>query len=440
MIDAPIDPSTVDRLIEKNHLRNVGRASIRELTRLVDEIEQASGQRFIRMEMGIPGLSVSSVGTDAEISCLKSGVTSQYPKIQGLAPFKEAASRFIKMFLDIDIEPRCCLPTTGSTNASFLSFMVAGRRSQEKNTVLFLDPGFPVHKLQVQALGLHQESIDVYDCRGRTLRPALEAILKKGHISCLLYSNPNNPTWICFTEEELAIIGELCSLYDVVAMEDLAYFGMDFRKDYSKPGEPPFQPTVARYTENFMLLVSSSKVFSYAGHRIGLLAVSPTLFDSEHDDLLQYFTSSRFGHSLVFGAAYTVSAGVNYSSQVGLAAVMEAAADRRMPLLEPVRVYGRRAEAMKKVFTSNGFRIVYDTDVDRPIADGFYFTVAYGRLSGEELVRHLLYYGISAISLATTGSQLEGIRACVSLVRDSDLPVLEERLQQFHRDHRGDQG
>ena len=64
--------------------------------------------------------------------------------------------------------------------------------------------------------------------------------MKPGKISSILYSNPNNPTWMCLNEEELAIIGELSRKYDVIVIEDLAYFGMDFRKDYSVPGSASF--------------------------------------------------------------------------------------------------------------------------------------------------------------------------------------------------------
>jgi hypothetical protein len=91
---------------------------------------------------------------------------------------------------------------------------------------------------------------------------------------------------------------------------------------------------------------------------------------------------------------------------------------------------------MKEYFISNGFSIVYDKDEDVPIADGFYFTVAYPGMDGVQLIEELLYYGISAISLANTGSErLEGIRACVSLVRDEQLPELEQRLKAFHENH-----
>jgi len=79
---------------------------------------------------------------------------------------------------------------------------------------------------------------------------------------------------------------------------------------------------------------------------------------------------------------------------------------------------------------------VYDKDENDPIADGFYFTYAYPGFTGEELLEKMIYYGISAISLAITGSErLEGIRACVSLVQRDQFPDLEKRLKKFHQDN-----
>jgi len=159
-----------------------------------------------------------------------------------------------------------------------VSFLVANRNDKTKEGTLFIDPGFPIQKQQVKMLGHDYCSFDIYNYRGKKLKEKLESHLKSGKISSLLFSNPNNPSWICLTEDELAIIGELSKKYDVIVIEDLAYFGMDFRKDYSNPGKPPFQPTVARYTDEYIMLISSSKIFSYAGQRIGMMAISDQLF------------------------------------------------------------------------------------------------------------------------------------------------------------------
>ena len=104
--------------------------------------------------------------------------------------------------------------------------------------------------------------------------------------------------------------------------------------------------------------------------------------------------------------------------------------------VESVKEYGDRAKVIKKLFTDNGFQIVYDMDNDEKIADGFYFTISYPGFSGVELVEKLLYYGISAISLTTTGSDRhEGLRACVSLTGQDRFKELENRLKAFNKDH-----
>lgn len=109
----------------------------------------------------------------------------------------------------------------------------------------------------------------MYDYRGEKLKEKLESYLKKGNISAIIYSNPNNPSWICLKEEELRIIGKLATLYDVIVLEDLAYFAMDFRQDLSKPYQPPFQPSVAHYTDNYVLLISGSKHSATPGNVLG---------------------------------------------------------------------------------------------------------------------------------------------------------------------------
>ncbi len=436
MRNTPINYEIVKRKIEESKLTNVGKASIREIKKLVDEIEKETGERYIRMEMGIPGLPPAKVGVEAEIAALKRGVAAIYPDIQGIPELKEEASRFVKLFLNVDVDPEGCVPTVGSMQGSFAAFVTINRMYKEKDTVLFIDPGFPVHKQQLNVLGHKWESFDVYDYRGGKLRGKLEEVLKKGNITAILYSNPNNPSWICFTEEELKIIGEMANKYNVIVLEDLAYVAMDFRKDLYTPGKPPYQATVAHYTDNYILFISSSKAFSYAGQRIGMMIISDALYHKTYPDLKRFYDTDRFGYSMIFGTVYALSAGVTHSAQHALAAMYKAANDGEFNFVEEVKDYGEKAKIMKKLFTDNGFYIVYDKDVDEPIADGFYFTFAYPGLTGEELLKELLFYGISAITLAITGSsRTEGIRACVSLVQRNQFPDLEYRLKKFHEDH-----
>ena len=434
--NTPIDAKIVEKKLQESGLEQIGNASIREIVKLVNEIEKATGERYIRMEMGVPGLQPPKQAIEGEIQALRSGVASKYPMIEGVEELKDEIARFIKNFANIDIRPQGCLPTVGSMQGAFAAFLVSCRRDPGKDTTLFIDPGFPVQKQQHKVLGFKYETFDVYNYRGDKLRDKLESYLKQGNISTILYSNPNNPSWICFTDKELQIIGELATQYDVVVLEDLAYFGMDFRQDISRPGEPPYQPSVAHYTDNYILLISSSKSFSLAGERVGMMAIGDRLFERKFPKLKDYFPSEGFGYSMIYGALYTLSSGTNHSAQYGLLEILKAVNTGEHNFIEDVREYGERAKIMKTLLQKYGFNLVYDKDEDQPLADGFYFTFSYPGMEGRELLERLIYYGISAITLDITGSERsEGLRGCVSQVGKDQMDDLEYRLKKFSEDH-----
>lgn len=430
-MNTPIEQSIVENAINDLNIKDFGRATIREVVAIANKIEKSTGIEFIHMEMGVPGLPPAKVGVEAEIHALKNGVASIYPVIDGLPELKAETSRFVKAFTDLDISPECCVPVVGSMQGTFTSFLVAGQCDKKKDTILFIDPGFPVQKQQITVLGYKYESFDVYEYRGEKLREILEQFLSEGNIAALIYSNPNNPAWFCLKDEELKIIGELAGKYDTIVIEDLAYFAMDFRQDMGTPFQPPFQPTVGKYTDHYLLLISGSKAFSYAGQRIGVVAISDKLYHRVYSGLTERYKGGTFGSVFIHRALYAISSGTSHSAQYALAAMFKAASDGTFHFLEDVKEYGRRAEKMKEIFLKNGFHIVYNKDLDEDIANGFYFTVGYPGMTGGELMTALIYYGISAISLSTTGSSQEGLRACTSFIKDNQYALLEERLKKF---------
>lgn len=435
MKNTPIDAAAVDTAIAQMKIADFGKATIREVVAIASQLEKNTGKEFIHMEMGVPGLPPAAVGVNAEVEALKNGVASIYPIIDGLPELKKEASRFIKAFIDIDIAAQGCVPVVGSMQGTFTSFLVCGQCDEKKDTILFIDPGFPVQKQQITVMGYKYESFDVYDFRGDKLQDKLESYLSKGNIAAIIYSNPNNPSWICLKENELEIIGKLATKYDTVVLEDLAYFAMDFRKNLSHPFQAPYQPSVARYTDNYVLLISASKAFSYAGQRIGVVAISDKLYNRTYAGLTKRYGGGTFGSVFIHRALYAISSGVSHSAQYAMAAMLKAASDGTYNFLDEVKEYGRRAKKLKEIFQKHGFHLVYDSDLGDPVADGFYFTVGYPELTGGELMKELIYYGVSAISLITTGSKQEGIRACTSFIKDHQYDLLDERLYLFKAHH-----
>lgn len=421
-----------------NHVADLSHATIGETLLVAQYLEQKTGIPFIRMDQGSPGLPANRHGVEAEKRALDRGIGSQYPAAAGVKELKDAASEFVKAFINIGIKPEGCLPTVGSVAGSFGSFIACCQRKTfpEMGKVLFIDPGFPIQKSQLRILGIEWKEFDIYPYRGQALRAKLEEEMKDGDIAAVVYSNPNNPAWISLEEEELSIIGEMADKHDVIVIEDLAYFAMDSRRDLSHPYEPPYVRTVARYTDNYILLLSASKIFSYAGQRIALACVSDKLYSRHCPALAQrYHDAGVFGPTFIASIQYMITSGCTASTQYGYAEMLRLACEGKINFVEDTKEYAIRARRMKDIFLRNGFAITYPRDVTEDIADGFFFSLSYPGLSGGELAKELISYGVSSINLDTTGSMQPGVRACTSRMREELYDVLEDRMRQFKLDH-----
>ncbi len=385
----------------------LGNATIRQVVGIVREIERRADCEYVHMELGNPGLPAEQVGVKAQIQALRNGCANKYPLITGIPELTQAASEFIKAFLGINIPEECIVPSVGSMQGCYALDTLISQLRPDRDTILFLDPCFPVQKQQSKVIGLKVDSIDIGDYRGEKLR------------------------------DELRTLGQLANRYDTIVIEDIAYMNMDFRDpNRGKPYCAPFQPTVGRYTMNAVHLISCSKIFSYAGERAAVIAVNPDLAHRHfHALTMRYNSDGQFMRTLVYQILYAISSGVSHSVQYAMAAMMKAAAEGKIDFVKNTHVYGDRAHRIKQIMEKHHFHVVYDMDADdRPVGDGFFFTFTYRNWTGEQLINKLIYYGVSAISLIATGAKREGMRGCSASVRDDQLEALDERLAIFDRD------
>ncbi len=432
----PLSYEILKKIASELGILDISTATIRQIVALSAALEKEANEKFVHLELGNPGLPASSIGVEAEIAALQAGVANTYPAINGIPELKKAGSRFVKAFMDLDIPEMAIIPTVGSMQASFTLQLLLSQRLNGRDTMLFFNPGFPAQRHQAKVLGIGIEQFDIYNYRGKSLEAKLEEILSKGNVTGMLFSNPNNPAWINLTEEELEIIGRMATKHDVIVIEDVAYLGMDFRTDFSHPFESPYIPSVGKYTDNFITLVSGSKIFSYAGQRIAIVAMSKYVYERKYEFFTQFYEMPAFGDAYIFGVLYTASSGTSHSAQHALAAMMDAACEGKLNFVKDTSEYGRRAEIMKKCFCDNGFHIVYDLDGQNPISDGFFFTVGYEDMDGKTIQEELLRHGVSAITLSSTGSEQNGVRICVStLSNDDDFDTLNQRLKAFQDEH-----
>jgi aspartate/methionine/tyrosine aminotransferase len=427
----PISKDVLEEIFDETGF-NPNNLSIRETNRLATLISKKGNLEFVRMEMGIPNIPTPNIAKEAEKEAIDKGFQGIYPPFDGIPELKLAGCKFVKAFLDMDVEPEHVIPTCGSLQGGYISQALAGNMHKGKDTILYLDPTFPVTRYQAKFLGLKSEGIELYDNRGKKLLEAIKEKISKGNIGGLLWSSPNNPSWSCLTESELQGIAEICDDNDILAIEDLAYLGMDFRKDYSQPHKEPYIPTVGKFGKNWITLISASKIFSFPGPRCGLAIISPILNKQEFSQLEEFCGRKRFGHAFSLGGLYVTTSGTTHTAQFALTKMLESSTNGEYNFVKVTSEYGKRAKKVCQIFLKYGFKQVYEKDMDETVGNGFYLTMSYPNYDGTDLMIELMKYGISTITLKSTGSNRhEGLRVCISFVSEKDMPVLEDRLKKF---------
>ena len=209
----------------------------------------------------------------------------------------------------------------------------------------------------------------------------------------------------------------------------------EFTGEWKKSELGKFTQEITRvnpHSDAPIMMISASKIFSYAGERLGLVCFSPKMYHREYPRLRELYGMGRMGDNYVLTYLYAASSGTSHSAQYAMAAMLNAAVDGKLDFVDDVKEYGRRAAITKEIFERHDFNIVYDRDNEVPIADGFYYTVGYKGMSNKDLITNLLRCGVAAITLNTAGSDQSGIRACVSALSTPDLFVkLDENLALF---------
>ena len=102
----PITKQRLEEVLKEMGIIDITSATIRQICSLSERLEHEAGEKFVHLEIGNPGLEAQRIGVEAEIQALENGVANTYPAIGGIPALKENGSRFIKAFMDLDINPR----------------------------------------------------------------------------------------------------------------------------------------------------------------------------------------------------------------------------------------------------------------------------------------------------------------------------------------------
>ncbi|PIO07091.1 hypothetical protein COT47_01555, partial [Candidatus Woesearchaeota archaeon CG08_land_8_20_14_0_20_43_7] len=347
----------------------------------------------------------------------------------------EAGSRFIRTFLGKSIDPESIIPTVGAMHGCFVSIGLIASLYQGRDKIMTLDPGFAVNKLQAKIQRVGVECVDTYEKSGDALVEEIDRRLSEDtSIAALLWSSPCNPSWEVRSESELEKLAKVLERHNVTAIEDNAYFGFDSRRPgFLDPDDPDLAPSIMKYTDNYIALFSASKIFSYAGERVGFTAIGDALKDHRSQSLRKMFNQERFLDAFIQGGLYSIVASAPRSAQMAFASLLDFSSSGTFSIGDHLRPYSESAREMKRIFRKHGFDILYKEDSYGPVGDGFYFTVNHsGYSDGSLLLADMFRCGLTAVPLGIFGGgHPDGLRICTSLVPMHLMDEFDKRLSAF---------
>lgn len=62
----PVSRQSIDEVLRRLDIADIGRTTIRQCVNVSHELEKLSGEKFVHLEFGIPGLNACQIGIDAQ--------------------------------------------------------------------------------------------------------------------------------------------------------------------------------------------------------------------------------------------------------------------------------------------------------------------------------------------------------------------------------------
>ena len=232
---------------------------IRRMTRI------ALANGAINLSQGYPDFDPPKAITDRLIEVSSEG-PHQYPITMGAPNFRRAVAAKTKRFTGLDIDPETEIVVTIGSTEAMVDTLFALTNPSDK--IAMFSPYFENYVAQTLFADCEPVFIPLIPPSFRFDANVLEDALRQG-VKALILCNPSNPSGRVFTEEEMKLIAELCTRYDVYVITDEVYEHIiyDGRQHISMAALPGMW-------ERTVTCNSLSKTYSITGWRLGY-AIAP---------------------------------------------------------------------------------------------------------------------------------------------------------------------
>jgi len=317
---------------------------------------------------------------------------SQYPTVAGKKELRKAISDYITRRFGIKLNSDTqIIPSNGSKEAIFHFPLVFINPEEEKNTVIFGTPAYPVYERGALFANANVYPVQLKEEDRFLLRldKLPQEVLKKTKIVWINY--PHNPTGATADKDYLQEIYDICQEHNIILCSDECYIDLYFEK------KPISMLEIG--IKNVAVFHSLSKRSGMTGYRSGFVAGDK--------DIIQKYKKFRTSFGVATPEFIQEGAKVAWEDDDHV--------------IERNKIFKQKRDLFIEFFNKIGLEYLY------PEAT-FYFWIKTPKNTGKEYIKKLIENGI-IVSMGENfcaGTQIKENRCKSEYFRIALVPTVEE--------------
>lgn len=229
----------------------------------------ARGEDIIMLSIGEAEFPTPPEFGAAAVKAIEAG-DHHYSAIRGRGPLREAIAEYQGAYMGQEIDPMQVIVLAGAQNGLIAASLLVGGPGTE---IIAPTPTYVTYEAAVGASGAHMVAVPQKPENGFRIDPASLEAAVTDKSRAIMIANPNNPTGVGCTREELEAIAEIAKAHDLWVIMDEVYASMAFDHPHycmaSLPG----------MAERTMTIGSLSKSHAMTGWRLGWMVGPRDLID-----------------------------------------------------------------------------------------------------------------------------------------------------------------
>jgi aspartate aminotransferase len=228
---------------------------------------EAQGRNIIHFEVGEPDFQTPKNIREAGMAAIEQGMTF-YAPAQGYMPFREAISRHVKKYKNIDATPDRIVVTPGGKSMIFFTLMSLVNPGDE---VIYPDPGYPAYRSMIKFTG--GIPVPVALVEENNFRFDLDELESKitSKTKLIILNSPGNPTGGVLTPSDIDRIANLIEKKSIYVFSDEIYDRIIYEGITKSIG------SISSVKDQVIVADSFSKSYAMTGWRLGYGIMNPEL-------------------------------------------------------------------------------------------------------------------------------------------------------------------